>query len=318
MKIEDEFRVDVPVDEAWKVLLDVERIAPCMPGAALTGIDGDRFTGKVAVKLGPVNLTYQGSGHFVTRDENQRLVVIQASGQDRRGAGTAAATVTATLHPDGEATRVAVVTDLNITGRAAQYGRGMIADVSAKLTGQFADCLARHLAENPAEPGVAAAPVAAEPVTAQPGPVAAAPNGSAPRSAPPTPATLPVPAPPVSPAAGTPAPTVLPTGTATAQTARAAAPVPSPAPPALPQPEARAASRPEPEAAREAAGESADGVPAAVDQGGYRRIDHPEPEPVDLLDVVGVPDPLRRAAPYLLGALTGAVLVWLAMRRRSR
>jgi carbon monoxide dehydrogenase subunit G len=166
MRLDHNFTVPVPVDEAWQVLLDVPRIAPCMPGAALTEFDGDTFAGTVKVKLGPIGLTYRGTGRFVERDEAAGRVVIEASGRDTRAAGTAAATVTATLVAEGDATRVEVATDLTVTGKPAQFGRGMLADVSGKLIGQFADCLASTLAAAPVaavdEP--AAAPVAAAPV----------------------------------------------------------------------------------------------------------------------------------------------------------
>src|SRR6266511_4395247 len=158
MRLEHSFVVPVPVDQAWGVLLDVERIAPCMPGAALTEYSGDDFAGTVRVKLGPVNLLYKGSGRFLERDEAARRVVLEASGRDTRSAGTAAATVTSTLHPADDGTRVDVVTDLNVTGRPAQFGRGMLADVSGKLIGQFAACLAEQLSAEPA--AVAAEPAA--------------------------------------------------------------------------------------------------------------------------------------------------------------
>jgi uncharacterized protein len=145
MRLEHSFTVPVPVGTAWATLLDLPRIAPCMPGATLTGVEGDTFTGTVKVKLGPIALTYQGKGRFVERDEAAHRVVIEASGKDTRSAGTAAATVTAALTADGDKTRVDVTTDLSITGKPAQFGRGMIADVSAKLIGQFADCVATTL-----------------------------------------------------------------------------------------------------------------------------------------------------------------------------
>ncbi|MEJ3749458.1 SRPBCC family protein [Actinomycetes bacterium KLBMP 9797] len=152
MRLDHSFTVPVKVEEAWEVLLDVPRVAPCMPGATLTDFDGDSFAGTVKVKVGPIVLTYSGKGRFVERDEAARRVVVEASGRDTRSAGTAAATVTATLTPDGEATRVEVATDLTITGRPAQFGRGMLADVSGRLIGQFADCLADKIATPAPEP----------------------------------------------------------------------------------------------------------------------------------------------------------------------
>jgi carbon monoxide dehydrogenase subunit G len=145
MRLEHSFEVGVPVERAWDVLLDIEQIAPCMPGAALGEFDGDHFTGTVKVKLGPVSMSFKGKGQFVERDEAARKVVIKASGQDARGAGAASATVSAQLHSEGASTRVDVVTDLDISGKAAQFGRGMIGDVSSKLLGQFVDCLTSKL-----------------------------------------------------------------------------------------------------------------------------------------------------------------------------
>ncbi|RBY81603.1 carbon monoxide dehydrogenase [Geodermatophilus sp. TF02-6] len=145
MQLENSFTVPLPVDEAWRVLLDVEQIAPCMPGAALDSVEGDSFTGRVKVKLGPINLTYQGKGSFVEKDEAAHRAVIDAKGKDQRGNGTAAAVITANLASEGSNTRVDVLTDLNITGRPAQFGRGVMTDVGNKLLGQFADKLAAQL-----------------------------------------------------------------------------------------------------------------------------------------------------------------------------
>jgi carbon monoxide dehydrogenase subunit G len=146
VQLENSFTVPVPIDEAWRVLMDIERIAPCMPGAALDSVTGDDFTGRVKVKLGPINLTYQGKATFLERDEAGHRAVIDAKGKDQRGNGTAAAVVTATLASEGSTTRVDVFTDLNITGRPAQFGRGVMTDVGNKLLGQFADKLAAQLA----------------------------------------------------------------------------------------------------------------------------------------------------------------------------
>src|SRR6266566_7141640 len=117
MKIEDEFRVDVPVDQAWKVLLDVERIAPCMPGAELQEIEGDEYRGIVKVKVGPITAQYKGKATFVEKDDGAHRAVLRAEGRDTRGQGNANATITATLVSEGSGTRVTVVTDLAITGR---------------------------------------------------------------------------------------------------------------------------------------------------------------------------------------------------------
>ena len=151
VQLENSFTVPVPVDEAWRVLLDIERIAPCMPGAALDSVAGDDFTGRVKVKLGPINLTYQGKASFIEKDEAAHKAVIDARGKDQRGNGTAAAVVTARLKAEGAITRVDVLTDLNITGRPAQFGRGVMTDVGNKLLGQFADKLAAQLGEGDAQ-----------------------------------------------------------------------------------------------------------------------------------------------------------------------
>jgi carbon monoxide dehydrogenase subunit G len=151
VQLENSFTVPVPIDEAWRVLLDIERIAPCMPGAALDSVSGDDFTGRVKVKLGPINLTYQGKASFVEKDEAAHRAVIDARGKDQRGNGTAAATITAKLAAEGSITRVDVLTDLNITGRPAQFGRGVMTDVGNKLLGQFADKLAAQLGEGDAQ-----------------------------------------------------------------------------------------------------------------------------------------------------------------------
>ncbi len=142
MDLNNSFEVDADRATAWIVLNDVERIAPCLPGAQLQEIDGDHFTGLVKVKVGPITAQYKGQATFVERDEAAGKVVLKADGRDTRGAGNANARITATLHEiDANRTRVDVHTDLSITGKVAQFGRGVMADVSAKLMGQFADNL---------------------------------------------------------------------------------------------------------------------------------------------------------------------------------
>jgi carbon monoxide dehydrogenase subunit G len=149
VQLENSFTVPVPIDDAWRVLLDIERIAPCMPGAVLDSVEGDAFTGRVKVKLGPIALTYAGKASFVEKDEAAHRAVIDAKGKDQRGNGTAAAVITARLAEEGTVTRVDVLTDLNITGKPAQFGRGVMTDVGNKLLGQFADKLAAQLAQSP-------------------------------------------------------------------------------------------------------------------------------------------------------------------------
>jgi uncharacterized protein len=151
MELENDFTVPVPKGQAWAALMDVERIAPCMPGATFDGYvdaadEAAGFKGRVKVKLGPITVTYNGTARFVERDEATGVAVIEAAGKEARGPGTAAATIRARLDEQDGTTLVAVVTDLNITGRPAQFGRGVMAEVAGKLVGQFADCLASRLA----------------------------------------------------------------------------------------------------------------------------------------------------------------------------
>jgi aerobic-type carbon monoxide dehydrogenase small subunit (CoxS/CutS family)/carbon monoxide dehydrogenase subunit G len=145
MKLENAFTVPAPIDRAWEVLLDVERIAPCVPGATLKGRDGDAYTGEMKLKLGPMLNTFQGSLEQQEADEAAHRSVMTASARADRGQGNAAATITSVLTPEGDATRVSVQTELNVTGPLAQFGRGVMQDVSAKLMDQFAACLAAEL-----------------------------------------------------------------------------------------------------------------------------------------------------------------------------
>lgn len=146
MDFTNEFRVNLPPDQAWSLLTDVERIAPCMPGAQLTGVDGDTYNGVVKVKVGPMTVQYKGVVSFEEKDDEARTAVLHARGRDTRGQGNADARVTARLVPDGDGTRVTVDTHLTITGRIAQFGRGVIEEVSGKLLAQFVDNLEGQLA----------------------------------------------------------------------------------------------------------------------------------------------------------------------------
>jgi carbon monoxide dehydrogenase subunit G len=145
MQIEDSFRVEVPVDEAWRVLMDIERIAPCMPGAQLQEVAGEEYRGVVKVKVGPITAQYKGSAKLESVDDASHTAVITAAGRDTRGQGNASATIKLGLVPDGTGTRVDVDTDLSITGKVAQFGRGVIGDVSAKLLAQFVENLERDV-----------------------------------------------------------------------------------------------------------------------------------------------------------------------------
>lgn len=145
MRFEHEFTVPVPVEQAWPVLLDVERIAPCLPGASIDGVEGNTFTGKMKVKVGPITVAYSGKASFEEVDKDAHRVVLKAAGRETRGSGTANATVNARLHDDGGRTRVTVETSFNVTGRPAQFGRGVMNEVGAKLIDRFAENLAELL-----------------------------------------------------------------------------------------------------------------------------------------------------------------------------
>jgi uncharacterized protein len=146
MQLEHQLAIPAPIDVVWPALLDPERVAPCVPGATLTGVDGDEFTGTVKVKVGPITLLYKGTGTFTEQDEQARRAVLKASAKDTRGNGTVNATVTLTLAEQGDRTAGVVATDLSITGKPAQFGRGLIADVGGKIIEQFAACLSEKLA----------------------------------------------------------------------------------------------------------------------------------------------------------------------------
>src|SRR5690242_3848698 len=160
MEMDHSFTVPVSPDRAWEVLLDVERIAPCMPGASVDEFDGEVVTGRIKVKVGPVSLTYRGTAKFTERDTDAKHIVLEASGKETRGAGTASATVQASLEPepDGQATKVSMHTTMNVTGRPAQFGRGVMVEVGGKLVEQFAQNLRQLIADG----GTAAAPAEAE------------------------------------------------------------------------------------------------------------------------------------------------------------
>jgi carbon monoxide dehydrogenase subunit G len=187
MRLDHEFQVPVSAAQAWPILLDIDRIAPCMPGATITKVDGDDFEGTVKVKVGPITVTYGGTASFLEKDESQRIAVIEARGKETRGSGTATARVTAQLFDEGATSRVAVTTDLSITGKPAQFGRGVMVDVGNKLLNRFADCLAKELGSD-AVAAPAPAPAGALPASEQAGVAAdsqaASANGSAPVTAP--------------------------------------------------------------------------------------------------------------------------------------
>jgi uncharacterized protein len=181
MKLDNTFTVPVPADEAWKAMLDYGRLAQCMPGATVDEIRGDDVTGQVRVKLGPIGITYQGKVTVTEKDESGRRVVLVAAGRELRGSGTASAQVTAVLRDVGGSTEVTVATDLNITGKPAQFGRGVMADVSERLIGQFAANLARELQGTSSAPSAASASAASASAASS---VASAPSAAAAPAAP--------------------------------------------------------------------------------------------------------------------------------------
>jgi MYXO-CTERM domain-containing protein len=254
MELSNQFRVGVPIDEAWATLTDVEGIAPCLPGAQLTEIEGDEYRGQVKVKVGPITAQYKGSASFVEKDDASYRAVLDAKGRDTRGQGNASATVTVQLTPDGDGTSASIVTDLKLSGKVAQFGRGVMADVSEKLLGQFVTCLEAKLGEQQASGATA------------PG----AGGGTAAAAASPEEDLAGAPAPSAAPAAST------------------------------------STAEPGPASPNGSSGETAS-------TSGPRRIDMPEPEPVDLLETAGAPM-AKRVVPLVLVLL---VVLFLLRRRRS-
>jgi uncharacterized protein len=193
MELTHDFTVPAPPDVTWQTFMDLERVGGCFPGAAVTEVSDEGFKGTVKVKLGPIALQYLGAGSFVERDDSAHRAVIEAKGRDKRGNGTAGATVTIQLAPADEGTHVDVRTELSVTGKPAQFGRGVMQDVSDKLLMQFIGCIETELGESgeaeEAEPEAAATGSAAEGATPDSGQV------------PPTPAASPAPAPAPRPAA---------------------------------------------------------------------------------------------------------------------
>jgi carbon monoxide dehydrogenase subunit G len=163
MKLTNEITVPAPIDEAWELMLDVERVAPCLPGASVEASEGDEYNGSMKVKIGPIVSNFNGTLKIDEADEEAHRAVMSAKARDSRGKGSANATITSTLEPADEGTRVTVETDLRVTGPAASFGRGVMEDVSAMLMTQFADCLATKLGrEAPGEPAAPEAAAATE------------------------------------------------------------------------------------------------------------------------------------------------------------
>ncbi|MFG1784315.1 SRPBCC family protein [Rhodococcus oryzae] len=158
MKLENQFTVHAPIETAWDTLTDLDAVAPLLPGAQLTGRDGDAYLGKMKVKVGPVTSEFSGRAALTEADRSAHRAVIEAKGRDSRGAGNASATITARLVEEGDATRVTVDTDMKVVGKLAQFGSGVIAQVSEKMMNQFAASLEAKLAagEQASEPPTAA------------------------------------------------------------------------------------------------------------------------------------------------------------------
>ncbi len=178
MDLTHRFSVPTGVAEAWDAFNDLEGLAPCFPGATITSVDGDEFSGSVKIKLGPISLMYNGSGRYVERNDADRRVVIEARGKDKRGNGTATATVTASFAESGGQTDVEVLTDLVITGKPAQFGRGVISDVSDKLLDQFVSCVSGRFADGLDADGLGAAGLGAAGAEPSASPVEAASTAS--------------------------------------------------------------------------------------------------------------------------------------------
>jgi uncharacterized protein len=189
MKLENEFTVPAPLEQAWAVLLDVERVAPCLPGASVEpGGEEGEYAGTMTIKIGPITSRYKGTVKIERADEDARVAVMRAQAKDARGQGTASATITSSMEPVSDGTRVRVETDMRVTGPAAQFGRGVMQDVSAKLMRQFADCLAREMSAAPAgvngaapEAGPEVAPEAASEPTQAAAPEPTAPTNGGPQ-----------------------------------------------------------------------------------------------------------------------------------------
>lgn len=296
MNLEHDFTVPVPIDEAWRVLLDVERVAPCMPGATLTSVDGRDFTGTVKVKVGPITVTYSGKASFAAVDDAAHRAVIEASGKETRGAGTVAATVTAQLSDHGASTQVRVVTDLNVTGRPAQFGRGVMAEVGGKLVQQFANCLADELSGHSQQAATSAGTTAA---------MTAAPSDSSGEQGDPLAAAA-LDGPPAAAKKAAPAKKTA---------AKKAAPAKATDPAKKAAPAKKVATKKAAPAKQTAAVEPPSGVqpPSPAPVTPIAPPPRRPAEPIDLLDVAG-PSVAKRLGPVL----AAVVLLLLLVRRRRR
>ncbi|MFD6563655.1 SRPBCC domain-containing protein [Micromonospora profundi] len=332
MKITNEFTVAVPIDRAWAVLTDLAGIAPCLPGAQLTGVDGDVYRGKVKVKVGPVISEFAGTAQFAEMDSAAYRGVIDAKGRDARSTGNASALVTAQLRPDGDRTLVSVDTDLKISGKLAQFGSGMIKEVSGKLLAQFVANLEAKLAAEqttPSEGGSTSTPDAAStpavPASATQTEPGRSPAASATAVAT-TPAVSAVAPSPIDPSPIAPSP-IEPTPIDASPMTAAPAEPSSQAGPSAVEPSPAAPSSDELSATGQpAADKPAAGTPAAVPAGvGASAVGAPavgghaaqaaEPEALDLLSLAGG-SITKRLVPAIVGLVAvGAVIAWLVARR---
>ncbi|MFI0357664.1 SRPBCC family protein [Actinomadura sp. 9N407] len=283
MELDHEFTVPVPVDQAWSVLLDVERVASCMPGATLDSVDGDEYAGRMKVKVGAMTITYRGTARITSADESARTVTLEASAKEARGSGTASATVVSQLHDEGDSTRVTVHTKLNVTGRPAQFGRNILSEVGGKLVSRFATSLAEEL-ESPESTG----PAPADPAPAD----AATPDGGLIEA-------KPVEAP-ADPAAGEPAAGEIAEASA-APGGTGSGGEPTPIAPQVPQQR--------PASAMEST--SSDGVVSPIRR--RREAD----DAIDLLEIAG-PSVAKRALPAAGAVLALLLVIRFLVRRRRK
>jgi len=298
VELQHTFTVPIGVEDAWTAFNDIEGIAPCLPGASITSVDGDEFTGSAKVKLGPISLQYTGKGRWASRDAAEYRAVIEASGKDKRGNGTAAATITAHLEPEGSGTRVVVDTDLRITGRPAQFGRGVIQEVGNKLLDQFATCLSERLGQAQGGNGTGAP---AETASADEGRVAVAEDPTPPDvradelARPPAVSSAEA-------ARSDPAPPDVPVGDAAGE-------------PGGPSVVLEAADVPDVPTSPPGSAPAASSTPAPADTGEPRR-----PGEAAELDLGGLLGPvlLRRYGPTAATVVVTAVVTWVLARRRYR
>ncbi|MEU5883698.1 SRPBCC family protein [Spirillospora sp. NPDC047279] len=296
MELDHEFTVPVPVDQAWSVLLDVERVALCMPGATLDSIDGDEYSGRMKVKVGAMTITYRGTARIASADDSTHTVSIEASAKEARGSGTAAATVQARLHDEGDTTRVTVHTKLNVTGRPAQFGRNILSEVGSKLISRFAKALAQEI-ESPAGPATEAAEQAAGGAVDQQAAAEAA------RDAVPGTPSASIAEEATAPPAGSPA--TSPEAESSSDT-RPDIPVVDPAT-AAPASEPAAATAPSVPAQR----------PASAAESNVRPLQRQrqEDDAIDLLEVAG-PSVVRRVVPAVAAAVAFLLALRFLIRRR--